>query len=163
MTLIDVECVPPTSNLAARLLQRYYRELDSRLAGGFDLDQTAAVSEAELLAPHGAFLVANLGGRPVGCGAVRKLDETTAEIKRMWIDPAVRGRGVGRRLLAALEDAARALGCHVVRLDTSTDLVEALALYRSAGYRDIPAYNDNPYASVWLEKEFLTSRICPDR
>ena len=75
-----------------------------------------------------------LDDRPVGCGAVRKLDETTGEIKRMWVDPAARGRGVGRQLLRALEGAAVELGCETVYLDTSAHLVEAIALYRSFGY-----------------------------
>jgi GNAT superfamily N-acetyltransferase len=153
VTPIDIVHEEPTGDVAARLLQRYYQELDARLPGGFDLQRTVAVSEAELVAPHGAFLVVNLAGSPVGCGAVRKLDKTSAEIKRMWIDPAARGRGVGRCLLAALEEAARTLGCHTVRLDTSADLGEAMALYRSAGYRDIPPYNDNAYATSWFEKE----------
>jgi GNAT superfamily N-acetyltransferase len=118
-------------------------------------EQTVGVAEEEPVPPHGAFLVAHLGGNPVGCGAVRRLDEATAEIRRMWIDPAVRGGGIGRSLLAALEQAARDTGCSVVRLDTRADLPEALALYRSSGYRDIPAYNDNPYATHWLEKRLI--------
>jgi GNAT superfamily N-acetyltransferase len=106
----------------------------------------------ELVPPRGAFLVARLDGRAVGCGAVRKLDENTAEVKRMWIEPDVRGRGVGRRLLAALEEVAIELDCRVLRLDTSAHLTEALALYRSSGYHEIPAYNDNLYAEHWFEK-----------
>jgi ribosomal protein S18 acetylase RimI-like enzyme len=70
----------------------------------------------------------------------------------MWVDPAARGVGVGRSLLAALERAAVQLGCTTVRLDTAASLREALALYRSAGYLDIPAYNDNRYAAHWLAK-----------
>jgi GNAT superfamily N-acetyltransferase len=70
----------------------------------------------------------------------------------MWVDPAARGLGIGRSLLSALEGAAAELGCHTVRLDTAAYLTEALPLYRSAGYSDIPAYNDNPYSAHWLEK-----------
>ena len=88
----------------------------------------------------------------MGCGAVRRLDPDTAEIKRMWVDPGARGLGVGRSLLAALEAAAGELGCRAVRLDTAAPLIEALALYRAAGYVEIPAYNENPYAAHWLEK-----------
>jgi ribosomal protein S18 acetylase RimI-like enzyme len=134
------------------LLQRYYDDLDSRLPGGFDPAQAVAATEAELIAPDGALLVARLDGSPVGCGAVRKLDGITAEIKRMWIDPAARGRGVARYLLAPLEDAARELGCRLVRLDTSAHLTEAIALYRSSGYGEIAAYNDNRYAGLWFDK-----------
>ena len=82
--------------------------------------------------------MARVDDRPVACGAVRKLDETTGEIKRMWVDPAARGLGVGRQLLTALEGAAVELGCEAVYLDTSAHLTEAIALYRSFGYEEIP-------------------------
>lgn len=149
---VEIVREQPDSDVASALLRRYYEELDSRFPGGFDLERTVAVSSTELVPPHGAFLAARLEGRPVGCGVVRKLAETTAEIKRMWIDPAARGHGVGRRLLGSLEQAARELGCELVQLDTSAHLVEALRLYRSSGYHDVPAYNDNPYAAHWLAK-----------
>lgn len=149
---IEIARESPESDLASVLLGRYYAELGSRFPGGFDPDRTAAAPVVELVPPRGAFLVARLDGRAVGCGAVRKLDENTAEVKRMWIEPDVRGRGVGRRLLAALEDAAIELDCRVLRLDTSARLTEALALYRSSGYHEIPAYNDNLYAADWFEK-----------
>jgi GNAT superfamily N-acetyltransferase len=70
----------------------------------------------------------------------------------MWVDPVARGAGVGRSLLAALEAGAVELGCRTVRLDTAASLTEALALYEVAGYVEIPAYNENPYAAHWLEK-----------
>ena len=143
---------PADSAAAVRLLARYYEELATRFPGGFEVDRSAAAPEAELRPPSGCFLIARTGGRSVGCGAVRKLDESTAEVKRMWIDPSVRGRGIGRRLLAGLESAAQRLGCTLVRLDTSSHLPEALRLYRSSGYREIPAYNDNFYAHHWFEK-----------
>jgi GNAT superfamily N-acetyltransferase len=143
---------PPDGDLAADLLGRYFRELDSRFPDGFDAARTVAAPSAELVPPYGTFLVARLDGRAVGCGAVRLLDDVTAEIKRMWIDPDARGHGVGRGTLAALEDAARTLGAKVARLDTSAHLAEAIGLYRSAGYVEIPAYNDNEYAAHWMEK-----------
>ena len=73
----------------------------------------------------------------------------------MWVDPAARGAGVGRGLLAALEVAAADLGAATVRLDTAASLSEALGLYRSAGYREIAPYNDNPYAAHWLERTLV--------
>lgn len=152
---VEISREEPASNLANRLLRRYYDELASRFPDGFDLERTVAAPTAELSFPLGAFLVARLDGDPVGCGAVRKLDDSTAEIKRMWIDPAARGRGVGKRLLAALENTARDLGCRIVCLDTSAHLTEAIALYRSASYHEVPAYNDNPYAAHWFEKRTL--------
>lgn len=150
---IRIQRVEPDSDVAALLLDRYYQDLDLRFPGGFDIDRTVAAPTSELRLPHGAFLAAFLGMHPVGCGGVRRLDDATAEIKRMWIDPAIRGRGLGRRLLASLEMAARELGCRAVRLDTSAHLTEALRLYRTSGYHDISAYNDNPYAAHWLEKK----------
>ncbi|MEA2272469.1 MAG: hypothetical protein QOI98_1177, partial [Solirubrobacteraceae bacterium] len=74
-------------------------------------------------------------------------------IKRMYVLPEARSRGHARRLLVALEDAARALGYARVRLDTGREQPHAQALYESAGYRTIPDYNDNPYASYWGEKD----------
>jgi GNAT superfamily N-acetyltransferase len=145
---------PPESTLAGELLARYYGELAARFPdgpGGFDLARIA-VPTTEFTPPNGVFLLARLDGQAVGCGALRTLEADNAEIKRMWVDPAVRGRGIGRSLLAALENAAAELGCRAVRLDTAAYLTEALPLYKSAGYAEIPAYNDNPYSAHWLEK-----------
>jgi GNAT superfamily N-acetyltransferase len=145
---------PADSAAAGALLDRYYRELAARFpagAGEFELARIAAPT-AEFAPPRGAFLLARLHGRAVGCGAVRTLDADVAEIKRMWIDPDARGHGIGRSLLTALESAAAELGCRTVRLDTAAHLTEARALYQSAGYVEISAYNDNPYAAHWLEK-----------
>jgi GNAT superfamily N-acetyltransferase len=104
--------------------------------------------------PSAHFLVAFAGGDPVGCGAIQPLTTVVAEVKRMYIRPAWRGHGVGRRLLAALESLAAERGRSVVRLETGTRQPEAIALYRAAGYRPIPAYGDyvhNPF-SVCFEK-----------
>jgi len=111
-----------------------------------------SASPAELSAPHGAFLLVSLDGTGVGCGGVKRLSDGVAEIKRMFVDPEVRGRGVARRLLGALESAARELGYTTVRLDTGRFQPDAHHLYSTAGYRAIPDYNGNPYASFWFEK-----------
>ena len=97
-------------------------------------------------------LVAYLHGEPVGCGALRHHDGGPSEIKRLWIDDSVRGLGVGRRLLADLEERARRHGVGAVRLDTHRNLTEAIALYRRTGYTEIPRYNDEPFAHHWFEK-----------
>jgi GNAT superfamily N-acetyltransferase len=154
MTDLEIAVEPAASAAVTALLDRYFRELAERFPTGpvpFDLGLIAAPA-ADFDPPHGAFLVARRDGRDVGCGAVRLLDRGTAEIKRMWVDPATRRSGVGRRLLAALEHAAAELGCNTVRLDTTAYLTEALALYLANGYREIPRYNDNPYSAHWLEK-----------
>lgn len=140
----------PEGEAGSLLLKRYFDELALRFPQGFEggLD----IPPADFKPPRGAFLVAYLRDRAVGCGALRDLSDRAAEIKRMWVDPSVRGRGVARRLLSELENVARQHGCLLVRLDTSAHLKEALALYRSSGYQEIDAYNDNSYAAHWFEK-----------
>jgi len=114
-----------------------------------------SVTHAEqMVAPHGTFLIGyDEDERPVACGGLRPLhDEGVAEIKRMYVSPQARWRGAGRALLAALEDAARAIGYQRVRLDSGPGQVHGQALYRSAGYAEIEKYNDNHIATYWAEK-----------
>jgi len=106
---------------------------------------------------RGLFLIARLHGRAVSCGAMRLLDTTTAEFKRMWVAPDLRGLGLSRRLLDALEAEARRMGATRVVLDTNRSLAEAQALYRKAGYHQTERYNDNAYADFWFEKDLRTS------
>lgn len=101
-----------------------------------------------------AYLVAVLSGQVVGCGAWQPLEPGIAEIKRMYVRPSFRGRGIARQLVVALEEDALAAGRPVVRLETGTYLPSAIALYRSVGYLPIPAYGEyvgNPF-SVCFEK-----------
>jgi putative acetyltransferase len=105
---------------------------------------------------RGAFLVVRLDGTPVGCGAVRLLDAETGELKRMYVAPAARGTGLGRRLVAALEAEARALGARRLVLETGTRQYAALALYRATGFHPIPLYGEylrSPDTSICLGKE----------
>jgi GNAT superfamily N-acetyltransferase len=88
---------------------------------------------------------------PVGCVALRPLDPTCAEVKRLWVHDSARGQGLARRLMAAVEDEARAMGHRLLKLDTNSALTEALALYRSTGWRETAPYTGAP-ADVWLEK-----------
>lgn len=158
---VEIDTEQPDSQLASELLERYHAELNARFPGGFDPELAVLVAADELVAPRGAFLVARIDDHPLGCGSVRKLDRVTGEIKRMWIDPVARGRGFGRQLLEALEAKAAELGCRSVRLDTNAQLAEAARLYRSSGYFEIPAYNDNPYAAHWFEKPLNRPRTEP--
>lgn len=104
--------------------------------------------------PHGAFLVGWIGGQAVACGGIARYDGATAEIRRMYVVPEARGRGLSRRVLVALEDEARSLGYAFVRLETGRLQGAAIGLYVSAGFAPIPRYGpfvDDP-KSVCFEK-----------
>ncbi|HEY4361177.1 MAG TPA: GNAT family N-acetyltransferase [Bryobacteraceae bacterium] len=101
-----------------------------------------SLSEAQVLGSEGAFLVAYLDDVAVGCGAVRRLDRNTAELKRMYVDPAVRSRGVGRALVEALEREALAIGVTRMVLETGARLARAIKLYEGMGYAPIPLYGE---------------------
>jgi GNAT superfamily N-acetyltransferase len=97
---------------------------------------------AEVAEGRGAFLIAYAGGRPVGCGAIRKIEEGVGEIKRMFVLPTARGQGVGRAVLAAVEDEARRLGLRRLLLETGERQSEALVLYERSGYARIPPFGE---------------------
>ncbi|MEG9225016.1 GNAT family N-acetyltransferase [Aeromicrobium sp. Sec7.5] len=151
MADVVVGVVEPGSPGARAAVTAYLRELDEIFATGFDPEQ-AARDEVEFTGDRGRFLVASVDGEVVGCGALRWLDEGTAEVKRMWVHPQRRGLGVARLLLGHLESTAVEHGRPVVRLDTHADLTAAIAMYRRSGYDEVPRYNDNPYAQHWFEK-----------
>jgi GNAT superfamily N-acetyltransferase len=123
------------------------------LYGDYDPSRTPSASPEEMGPPGGAFLVIYDGGDAIACGGIKQLAPGLAELKRMYVAPRARRRGHARRLLGALEDAARERGHTRVRLDTGLRQPEARALYESAGYRAIPDYNQNKYASFWFEKD----------
>jgi DNA-binding MarR family transcriptional regulator/GNAT superfamily N-acetyltransferase len=145
------ECGPRRPD-ARFCLRAYFGELSRRFDGGFDPALSISADDDELTPPAGLLLVATLHGKPVGCGALKFHDGAPTEIKRMWVAPEVRGLGLGRRLLGSLESRAAAAGARTARLETNGALTEAIALYRSAGYREVPAFNDEPYAHHWFEK-----------
>ena len=101
-----------------------------------------SLSDQQVVTGDGAFLVAYLDDMAVGCGAVRRLDEATAEIKRMYVDPSVRGRGIGRALVEALECEARLVGVRRIVLETGTRLAPAIKLYEAMGYAHIPLFGE---------------------
>jgi DNA-binding MarR family transcriptional regulator/GNAT superfamily N-acetyltransferase len=151
-TLIDISVESPGSADAHWCLEQYFLELGQRFDAGFDPARSSVPDAGEMAPPSGLFLVARLRGEPVGCGGLIFRDAEPADIKRMWVAPASRGLGLGRRLLAELEGKARDSGAPAVRLDTNRTLREAIAMYRSSGYREIPRYNDEAYAHHWFEK-----------
>jgi GNAT superfamily N-acetyltransferase len=116
-------------------------------------NRTSTVTPGEMVPPDGVFVLVEVDGRPVAGGGVRRLGDGVGEIKRMFVVPEARGRGFGARLLEALEAAAADLGYRRLRLDTAQSMTTAVAMYRRAGYRQIPDYNGNRYASFWGEKE----------
>src|SRR6516225_334767 len=101
-----------------------------------------SLSGEQVVEGEGAFLIAYLDDLAVGCGALRRLDEATAELKRMYVDPSVRGRGIGRALLDALEREARMLGVIRIVLETGTRLARAIKMYEAAGYVRIPLFGE---------------------
>jgi putative acetyltransferase len=114
------------------------------------------VEPADVEGGRGAFLVVSRGGTPIGCGAVRLLDEETAELKRMYVAPSARGTGLGRRLVEALEAEARALGARRIVLETGVRQAAALALYQATGFHPIPLYGEyclSPDTSICLGKD----------
>lgn len=157
-TAIEIAVEKPSSAEAHWCVGEYFAELDRRFENGFDAGHSVAEDVAELTPPAGWLLLARIYGEPVGCGALRRDPEGYGEIKRVWVAGRLRGVGLARRLLGALEDRARAAGLTVIRLDTNKALAEAQALYLSSGYRPIPRFNDNPYAHHWFEKRLDQGR-----
>jgi GNAT superfamily N-acetyltransferase len=156
-TEIRIEPTSPGDAEVQALYEVFIREADGPLGEEVDLEaEIAKGPPRELVPPGGVLLLARVGGGPAGLGGVRHLDTEVAEVKSMFVAPAHRGIGLGRRLLATLEEIATEHGCRSARLDTSDYLTEAIGLYRAAGYREVPAYNANPKASLWFERP-LTS------
>ncbi len=151
-TIVEVRREDIESSVASALIRALNEELSALYpepgATHFRLDAE------EVAEGRGAFVVAFAASTPVGCGAIRRLDPDTAEIKRMYVDPDTRGRGVGRMVLASLEREARSLGVKRIVLETGVRQTEALALYTRAGFSMIPAYGEyvGSPVSVCMEK-----------
>ena len=150
--LVAVAVEDPRGAAARFCLDAYAAELDATFEGGFDTARSRPVDPAELTPPRGLLLVARLHSEPIACGALKLPSGEPAEIKRLWVAPGARRLGVARRVLAELEAQAREAGADVVRLDTNRALRAATTLYRSSGYTEVPAFNDEPYAHHWFEK-----------
>lgn len=150
---ITVTPVPFDSDDARRLIAA----LDEHFAALYPPEQRFGPNlRPEHLEPgRGTFVIARADGLAVGCGAFRMLDEGTAEVKRMYVEPAVRGRGVGRGILDHLEGAARALGARRLVLETGTFQTEAISLYRRAGFNPIDCFGEYATSptSLCFEKE----------
>jgi len=141
---VEVGPADPEEPDSRRCVAAYFAELDARSGGSFD-PVTSRPAHPDLL------LVARRGEEAIGCGGVTH-HEGWSEVKRLWVAPEARGLGLARRMLAELEADAVRHGAAAVRLDTSRHLTEAMALYRSVGYREIPPFNDEVFADHWFEK-----------
>jgi DNA-binding MarR family transcriptional regulator/GNAT superfamily N-acetyltransferase len=149
---LEIERVDPASPAARWCVAQYFAELDRRFDAGFDPTASLPAEDRDFVPPRGVFLVATLDGAPVACGAVKAIGPRVGSVKRMWVADAARGLGIGRRMLQALEAQARRLKLQILRLETNRALSEAIALYRSAGFHQVPPFNDDPYADYWFEK-----------
>lgn len=149
---VAIEVADPASVESRACIGAYFRELQERFDAGFDPALTTSADPEELVPPAGVFVIARLDGEAVGCGALKVQGRRLGEIKRMWVAPSARGLGIAQKLLEALERQAVDMGLNTVRLDTNRALKEAQSMYLRNGYREIPAYNDNPYAHHWFEK-----------
>jgi GNAT superfamily N-acetyltransferase len=147
-----IEPADARSPEVAVLLASYFAEVQA--AFGYDDAHAAPTVPEDFTPPHGRFLVVrDADGKATGCGGVRLIEPEIAEVKRMWLHPSMRGRGAGWALLNALEAEAVALGARRGVLDTNATLTSALALYRAAGWVEVPAYNDNGDATHWFAKD----------
>jgi DNA-binding MarR family transcriptional regulator len=153
--MVRIAPVDPAEPHARHCLREYVAELDRRFAGGFDPARSISAEAPELRPPKGLLLVAWLLSEPVGCGALKFHAREPTEIKRMWVAETARGLGIGRALLEELEAHAARSSSPIVRLETNESLGEAIAMYRSAGYTEVPPFNDEPYAHHWFEKRLL--------
>jgi DNA-binding MarR family transcriptional regulator/GNAT superfamily N-acetyltransferase len=151
--LVELRPVDPAHPHARACLERYFAELELRSGTPFDPATGATAEPHEIRPPAGLLLLAYLRDEPVGCGAVKHLAGGPSDIKRMWVAESARGLGLGRRLLGELEAEVLRSGAAAARLETNRALAEAISLYRSAGYVEVPAFNDEPFADDWFQKE----------
>lgn len=153
MTGITIGLEPADSRDVRWCFEQYYAELG--ILFGYDLQTSLPLREEDLLPPRGLVLIAREHGLPVGCGALKLGEPGIGEIKRMWVAQRVRGQGLGGRLLDGLETRATEAGKSVTRLETNRNLETAVAMYRRHGYREVPAFNEEPFGDHWFEKDLI--------
>jgi GNAT superfamily N-acetyltransferase len=149
---ITIGAEPFDSDDARRLIAA----LDEHLASRYPPEQRFGpnLKPEQIAAGLGTFVIARADGRAVGCGALRKLDETSAEVKRMYVAPEVRGNGVGRKVLEHLESVGRSLGVQRLVLETGIYQAEAIGLYHQAGFEPVRCWGEyaESVTSVCFEK-----------
>jgi DNA-binding MarR family transcriptional regulator/GNAT superfamily N-acetyltransferase len=151
-SMVRIMVEDPATPDAQWCINQYFAELAVRFETGFDPSNSIPADAHEMTPPAGAFLVARLRDRPIGCAGLKLYPGAPAYLKRMWVSPEARGLGLGRRLLEDAERYARDAGVTAIQLETNRSLTEAIALYRQSGYREVAPFNDEPYAHHWFEK-----------
>ncbi|MFH1436535.1 MAG: GNAT family N-acetyltransferase [Pseudomonadota bacterium] len=133
------------------MFEEYSKELDFDLCFQHFSDELAGLP-GDYALPHGRLYLAVLDEKPAGCAALRRIDESTCEMKRLYVRRRLRGRGTGRELAMRIIDEARAIGYRRMRLDTVPAMTTAIALYTSLGFREITPYRFNPLeGAVYME------------
>ncbi|HET6870464.1 MAG TPA: GNAT family N-acetyltransferase [Solirubrobacteraceae bacterium] len=148
---IQVREEPFDTPTSAGLVAEYVAEIRA-MYPEWSPDVPPRMNAPDVEPPGGRWVVARRNGRAVGCAGLKRLDERTAEIKRIYVAPEARRAGVGRALIGGLEVAARNAGYEIVRLDTGAKQQASVALFTSTGYEQIADYNGNPVAAYWFEK-----------
>jgi putative acetyltransferase len=130
--------------LSAPIVQQFIAKLNSELEARYPEEGANffRLDPEEVSEGRGVFLVAYANGEPVGCGAVRQNEPGVFEIKRMYVDPRVRGRRVGRQIVDTLEAHARRLGARRIVLETGPRQPDAIAMYQHAGFTEIPLFGE---------------------
>ena len=153
----------PFGEDAMRLVNEMTMEVRDRYRDHFTDPAKPPVNDP--LVPRSTFLLARIDGRPVACGALRPMDEEAAEVRRMYVAPSVRRKGIARRLLTALEQVASGFGYRILRLETGNRQPEAIALYESFGFYRIPPYGchiGDPL-SICFEKSVTADAACAEQ
>src|SRR4051812_44633859 len=149
MEIVSVDADHPD---ARALLRAYLADIVGRYHGRSARPDEVESEVAAAEEPLAALLLLRLDGAAAGCVGIRAVGDGVGELTRLFVVPSARGRGAGRRLLAAAEDRGRELALHTLRLDTRADLIEARTLYASAGWHEIPAFNSGPFHDPWFAK-----------
>ena len=149
---VEIVETDPRSPEAIHCLSAYFAELARRFERGFEVHLSRDPEATTMIAPQGAFFVAWSDGLPIGCGGLKGHGDW-GEVKRLWIDPSARGLGLAKAMMTRIEEAARGLGMGVLRLDTNSQLPEAVTMYRNLGWREIDRFNDDPYPDHFFEKD----------
>lgn len=149
----EISLADPSADESLALVHAMEEEIEALYVDRWGSIHSVGASPDEMTPPNGAFVVVWIGERQVGCGGLKRLDSSACELKRMFLTPEVRGRGLSTRLLSVLEARARDLGYSKARLDTGDRQQAAQRLYEGAGYLEIEKYNDNNLATLWYEKD----------